>query len=106
MFLNAVGRAFPPHYADQDTLIAAFRDAWVGRYHNVARIEQLHRNVLVGGRHLALPMTEYLGLDFTKANEAFVRVATDVGAAARYFQQESGGGWKERTPAKKDASSQ
>lgn len=82
MFLNAVGRAFPPHYADQDTLIAAFRDAWVGRYHNVARIEQLHRNVLVGGRHLALPNDGYTGLDFTRANETFVRVATDIGGEA------------------------
>ncbi len=83
MYIATVGRAFPPHYADQDTLIAAFRAAWAERYHNVARIEQLHRNVLVGGRHLALPMADYLGLrGFTDANDAFVRVGTDVGAAA------------------------
>ncbi|MDP2313362.1 MAG: 3-oxoacyl-[acyl-carrier-protein] synthase III C-terminal domain-containing protein [Pseudomonadota bacterium] len=83
MYIATVGRAFPPHYADQDTLIAAFRAAWAERYHNVARIEQLHRNVLVGGRHLALPMADYLGLrGFTEANDAFVRVGTDVGAAA------------------------
>jgi alkylresorcinol/alkylpyrone synthase len=78
-----VGRAFPPHYADQDTLIGAFRVAWAERYHNVARIEQLHRNVLVGGRHLALPVEAYLALrGFTEANDAFVRVGTDVGADA------------------------
>ncbi len=83
MYIATVGRAFPPHYADQDTLIAAFRAAWSARYHNVGRIEQLHRNVLVGGRHLALPIDQYLGLrGFTDANDAFVRVGTDVGAAA------------------------
>jgi alkylresorcinol/alkylpyrone synthase len=81
--IATVGRAFPPHYADQDTLIAAFRAAWAARYHNVGRIEQLHRNVLVGGRHLALPIGDYLQLrGFTEANDAFVRVGTDVGAAA------------------------
>ncbi|MFN7147264.1 MAG: type III polyketide synthase [Myxococcota bacterium] len=83
MYIATVGSAFPPHYADQDTLIAAFRQVWAGRYHNVARIEQLHRNVLVGGRHLALPIADYLGLaGFTAANDAFVRVAVDMGAAA------------------------
>ncbi|MDP2309193.1 MAG: 3-oxoacyl-[acyl-carrier-protein] synthase III C-terminal domain-containing protein [Pseudomonadota bacterium] len=83
MYIATVGRAFPPHYADQDTLIAAFRAAWAARYHNIGRIEQLHRNVLVGGRYLALPIEAYLGLrGFTDANDAFVRVGTDVGAAA------------------------
>ncbi len=83
MHIATVGRAFPANYADQETLVAAFRAAWAGRYHNVARIEQLHRNVLVGGRHLALPIEGYLALrGFTDANDAFVRVGTDVGAAA------------------------
>lgn len=82
VYLNAVGRAFPPNYVDQDTLIGAFRDAWAGRYHNVARIEQLHRNVMVGGRHLAMPIADYDGLDFTRANDTFVRVATDIGGEA------------------------
>ena len=40
-----------------------------------------------------------------KARQQY-KAATDAGAPARYFQQESGGGWKERTPAKKDASSE
>jgi len=83
VYIATVGRAFPPNFADQDTLIAAFRAAWAARYHNVGRIEQLHRNVLVGGRHLALPIDRYMQLDgFTEANDAFVRVGTDVGAAA------------------------
>jgi alkylresorcinol/alkylpyrone synthase len=79
----SVGSAFPPHYVDQETLIAAFRDGWADRYHNVARIEQLHRHVQVGGRYLALPMDAYPRLTgFTEANDAWIRVGLDVGAAA------------------------
>jgi DNA polymerase-3 subunit chi len=39
-----------------------------------------------------------------KARQQY-KAATDAGGAARYFQQERGGGWIERTPAKKDANS-
>lgn len=40
----------------------------------------------------------------SKARQQY-KAATDAGGAARYFQQERGGGWIERTPAKKDAGS-
>jgi len=81
--IAAVGSALPPHFYDQDTLLAAFREHWAQRYFNLGRLEQLHRNVLVGGRHLALPMEEYAGLDtFGKANDAWIRVAQEVGEAA------------------------
>lgn len=83
MRIAAVGSAFPPHYVDQETLIAAFREAWASRYYNVSRIEELHRHALVGGRHLALPLECYPRLvDFADANDAWIRVGTDVGAAA------------------------
>ncbi len=83
MRIAAVGSAFPPHYVDQETLITAFRNAWAARYHNVRRIEEFHRHVLVGGRFLALPMESYAALEsFTEANDAWIRVGTDVGAAA------------------------
>ena len=59
------------------------RTAWSRRHFNLDRLEQLHRSVLVGGRHLALPMEEYESIDsFGKANDAFVRVACDIGAEA------------------------
>jgi alkylresorcinol/alkylpyrone synthase len=78
-----VGAAFPPHFYDQDTLIAAFRELWSRRHHNSERLERLHRNVKVGSRHLALPLEEYVGLDsWGKANDAWIRVAQDIGAAA------------------------
>lgn len=83
MQIAAVGKAFPPHYYDQDTLIAAFKQAWARRHYNLERLELLHRNVLVGGRHLALPLDEYEALDtWGKANDAWIRTAEDVGARA------------------------
>ncbi len=83
MRIAAVGRAFPDHYYDQDELLAAFRRLWGTRFHNSDRLEQLHRNVRVGGRHLALPVDEYEKLDsFTAKNDAFVRCAVPLGARA------------------------
>jgi alkylresorcinol/alkylpyrone synthase len=83
MSILSVGRAFPPHYYDQETLIAAFLQHWAGAMHNQRRLEQLHRHVLVGGRYLALPLEEYPKLQgFTDANNHWIRVALDVGAAA------------------------
>ncbi|MEE9179790.1 MAG: 3-oxoacyl-[acyl-carrier-protein] synthase III C-terminal domain-containing protein [Vicinamibacteria bacterium] len=83
MQIAAVGRAFPDNYYDQKTLIEAFKKHWAKRHYNVDRLESLHRNVLVGGRHLALPLEEYEELDsFTAANNAFIRCAVELGARA------------------------
>ena len=92
MRIAAVGAAFPSHYYDQDTLLAAFREHWSERHYNLDRLERLHRNVLVGGRHLALPMEEYAALDtFGKANDAWIRVALEVGGEAVTAALESAG---------------
>ncbi|HSF43155.1 MAG TPA: type III polyketide synthase, partial [Thermoanaerobaculia bacterium] len=83
MKIAAVGTALPPHYYDQDTLLAALRARWADRHFNQDRLERLHKNVLVGGRHLALPIEEYDGLtSWGKANNAWIRVAQEVGEAA------------------------
>jgi len=79
----AVGRALPDNYYDQQTLLAAFKARWSHRFHNLDRLEQLHANVLVGGRHLALPMQEYDRLQgFADSNNAFIRCAVDLGQRA------------------------
>jgi alkylresorcinol/alkylpyrone synthase len=83
MRIAAVGAAFPPHFYDQETLLAALRAHWQQRYFNLDRLEQLHRNVLVGGRYLALPIEQYAALDgFGETNSAWIRVATELGQAA------------------------
>lgn len=83
MRIAAVGSSLPPHYYDQATLLAALKSRWAGRYYNLERLERLHANVLVGGRHLALPIEEYAGLTtWGKANDAWIRVAQEVGEQA------------------------
>jgi alkylresorcinol/alkylpyrone synthase len=78
-----VGRALPPNYADQETLTAALRAHWARQHFNVDRLEELHRAVKVKGRHLALPLAEYPPLDtFKKSNDAWIRVAEELGAEA------------------------
>lgn len=81
--IASVGSAFPRHYYDQETLLAALRSHWSARYFNLERIEQLHRNVLVGGRHLALAIEEYPEVKtFGQSNSAWIRVAEEIGGEA------------------------
>jgi alkylresorcinol/alkylpyrone synthase len=81
--IAAVGKALPPHFYDQGTLLEALQRRWSGKFFNPERLERLHRNVLVGGRHLALPLPEYEQLTtWGKANDAWIRVAQEVGGAA------------------------
>ncbi len=83
MRLAAVGQALAPHYYGQEQLLAAFREHWTARHYNPQRLDRLHRNVLVGGRHLALPLEDYAALEtFGQANDAWIRVALEVGEAA------------------------
>ncbi len=83
MRIAGVGSAFPPNYYGQEQLLASFREHWAPHFFNLDRLEQIHRNVLVGGRHLALPMEEYPRLTgFGDANNAWIRVGREVGAAA------------------------
>ncbi|HSM51652.1 MAG TPA: 3-oxoacyl-[acyl-carrier-protein] synthase III C-terminal domain-containing protein [Thermoanaerobaculia bacterium] len=83
MRIAAVGRGFPRHYYDQETLLAALRTYWEERYFNLDRLEQLHRNALVGGRHLALPLAAYPQLaGFGAANDAWIEVGLEVGERA------------------------
>ncbi len=79
----SVGRALPPNYVDQETLIAALTAHWASVHHNADRLGDIHRAAQVGGRHLALPLAEYPTLDtFGKANDAVLRVGAEVGEEA------------------------
>src|SRR5262249_36415867 len=81
--IAATATALPRHYADQETLLAAFRRVWGHEHINVERLEQLHRAVGVGGRHLALPIDEYEKLNgFAQANAIWNREALSLGEAA------------------------
>jgi alkylresorcinol/alkylpyrone synthase len=81
--IRSVARALPAHYADQEQLIAVFRDAWAKQHFNVDRLEDLHRAVGVAGRHLALPLAEYTALEsFEARNTAWTKAAVELGEQA------------------------
>ncbi|HBL29900.1 MAG TPA: type III polyketide synthase [Acidobacteria bacterium] len=83
MRVAAVGRALPPHFYDQDILLQALSERWGTRFFNPERLERLHKSLLIGGRHLALPLEEYAGLTtWGKANDAWIRVAQEIGGPA------------------------
>ncbi len=74
--IRSVGRALPPHFYSQEQLIESFRAHWATQHFNVERLEELHRAVQVGGRHLALPLEQYPELvTFEQRNDAWIRCA-------------------------------
>src|SRR3989442_5047783 len=66
----SVAKALPPHYVEQDALLAAFRELWGQKHFNLERLEQLHRAVRGGGRHLAVPIGEDRALESFSARHA------------------------------------
>jgi alkylresorcinol/alkylpyrone synthase len=81
--IHAVSRVLPPNFVSQEALIEAFRALWAQGHFNLDRVGDLHRSVQVGGRHLALPLEQYAELtSFQARNDAWIRVALDLGAAA------------------------
>jgi alkylresorcinol/alkylpyrone synthase len=83
MYISSVEIAHPPHYYDQSALLEEFEKLWSKQHHNTRRVSQLHKAVMVGGRHLALPIEDYHKLkDFTDSNNAFISVGTDLAEEA------------------------
>lgn len=81
--VRAVANVLPPHVADQEQLIAAFRGLWAKQHFNVERLEALHRAVKVKSRHLALPVDQYADLErFSARNDAWIRAGEALGAQA------------------------
>lgn len=79
----AVGTALPPNRYGQAELLAALQRHWRERHHNPDRLERMHRSVTVEQRCLALTIEEHERLrGFGDANDAFIRVGTEVGACA------------------------
>ena len=79
----AVRRALPKHFYDQETLLDRLTEEWSKRHFNLDRLRRLHENVLVGGRHLALPVERYSQLSgFGESNDAWIEAAVDLGAEA------------------------
>lgn len=81
--LRSIGRALPTNYYPQEVLSTALWNEWSGKLEDSARFQRIHRSVGVRGRHLALPMDEYRGLDsFAKANDKWIERAAELGEEA------------------------
>lgn len=83
MHLAAVARALPPHRYPQGEITAALARVLGGDAAARALVARLHRTSQVEARHLALPLDAYADLaGFGAANDAFIRVGTDLAAEA------------------------
>lgn len=81
--IHAVTRTLPEHFTPQAEMTAFFKRAWAAKFHNPARIDELHQNVKVESRYLAVPLDELARLDsFARRNDAYIRCATDIGEKA------------------------
>jgi alkylresorcinol/alkylpyrone synthase len=83
MHIASVACAFPPHRYEQAEITAAFTDLLPADDPGRALTERVHRSSQVGARHLALKLEDYPRLDgFGAANDAFIRVGTDLAEQA------------------------
>jgi alkylresorcinol/alkylpyrone synthase len=81
--IGAATLVLPEHRYPQDVLVRVLERRWHDHPHAVARLERLHRAVQVRTRCLALPLEQYDELNsFDQANDAFVRVGTELGTRA------------------------
>src|SRR5205823_4486858 len=82
MKIVAAANAFPAHYYSQKALGKALMSHWGKQLPDPRKLEILHSNVGVDGRFLALPVEDYPGLTFREANNAWIRVAEELGMSA------------------------
>jgi alkylresorcinol/alkylpyrone synthase len=86
------GIALPGNYVDQEQLSARLRELWQRRYSDLRRFDKIQGALGITGRHLALPIEQYIPLDtFAKTNDAWMRVAPEVGTAAAHAALERAG---------------
>jgi alkylresorcinol/alkylpyrone synthase len=86
------GTALPSNYVDQEQLTSRLRELWEKRWSDLRRFDKIQGALGITGRHLALPIEQYIPLDtFAKTNEAWTRVAPEVGTAAAEIALERAG---------------
>ena len=82
-YIHSVQCSLGEHYYDQETLSQALLADWSERYFNPQRILDFQKNVLVGGRHLAIPLEKYNELKgFGDFNNAWLDAAVPMASKA------------------------
>lgn len=82
MRIVGAASAFPKYHYDQKALVEAFLAYWGNRLPEPRKLELLHSNVGVRGRHLSLPIEQYPTLKFGEANNVWIRTAVELGEQA------------------------
>ena len=83
MKIVSVASAFPKNYYSQQVLGAALRHYWAGKLDKPQLLEQFYARMNVDGRHLALPLAQYYGLEtWGDFNRVWVVAAEQLGAEA------------------------
>jgi len=82
-FIAGVGSALPPRVYPQQEITAELARFVVHEPRDRALLERFHAAAGVHTRHLALPLSDYADIGgFTNANDAFIRVGTELGEQA------------------------
>ena len=81
--IASVGSAFPRHYFDRQAVVATLEKHWAADERLVRRMEAIHRNTRVDGRHFVLPLEEYsVPRTFGQLNDLWITHALELGCAA------------------------
>ena len=78
-WIHSVSRELAPHYYPQDQLVQMVLDNWPEKTIRPERVASFQKNVLVGGRHLALPLDAYKNMDgFGVSNGHWIETAVPM----------------------------
>lgn len=79
-YIHSVTTALPPHYATQAEIIAFLGKHNVMKPAHFERFKKFMENVQVKGRHLSVPLDDYLAItnSFAKKNEAWVKTSMSL----------------------------
>lgn len=78
-YLVNIQKAFPKNFYSQDQIIEGMKSIWEDKFKNTKRLEDIHQNVLVASRHLAMPLEDYFKeMSFGERNKYFIETSVDL----------------------------
>jgi len=88
----SIETAFPEYKYEQGEIIDSLVKIWSQKVRNTNRLRSIQENVLVGSRHLSMPLEDYfLGLSFGKRNKRFIESAVSMAESAALSTLEKSG---------------
>ncbi len=80
-YLVDISLSYPKYYYSQKEIYEFIVKEWNSKLKNTKRVETIHENVEVAGRHLSIPIEEYTKLkNLEDKNKHFIEVATEIGS--------------------------